>query len=206
MFNMKKRQGLRGIVRRTRTQDHLMEAFQREGLRYKASLGLRSGILIKFFKDRDHRVSKPNAKKGKGTSSPIEKKICGKCGKKHYGDCLKGTDNCFGREKSGQRVRDFNNVRGQDKGSGQEQASGSNEAPKKKMFYALRSWGEQETSPNVVTYMLKFFSIDVYALHDPASTLSFDTLLVAKIFYILSDILHEPFKMSTPMGESVVAI
>ncbi|XP_069150279.1 uncharacterized protein [Solanum lycopersicum] len=63
----------------------------------------------------------------------------------------RGADNCFGYGKSGHKVRDFPNVRAQDKGSGQAQSSGSNEAPKKNHFYALRSRGEQETSPNVVT-------------------------------------------------------
>ena len=53
--------------------------------------------------------------------------------------------------------------------------------------------------------MLKVFSIDVYALLDPGANLSFFTPLVAKKFDILPDILHEPFIVSTPMGESVIA-
>ena len=68
---------------------------------------------------RGDRVCKSKSKKGKGTSSPTEKPTSGKFGKKHYGDCLKGTDNCFGCGKSGFKVRDFPNVRGEDKGSGQ---------------------------------------------------------------------------------------
>ena len=77
------------------------------------------------------------------------------------------------------------------------QASGSNDAPKKNHFCALRSRGEQETSPNVVTSMLKVFSIDVYSLIDPDATLSLVTPLVAKKFDIVPDILHEPFIVST---------
>ena len=76
---------------------------------------------------------------------------------------------------------------------------------KKICFYALRSRGEQETSLDVVTGMLKVFSIDVYTLFDPGATLFFVTLLVAKKFDILPYILHEPFIVSTPMGESVVS-
>ena len=87
----------------------------------------------------------------------------------------------------------------QEKGS-QAQAGESSESPKKNHFYALRSRGEQETSPDMVTGMLKVFSFDVYALLDPGATLSFMTPLVAKKF----DILHEPFIVSTPVGESVV--
>ena len=68
-------------------------------------------------------------------------------------------------------------MRGQDKESGQ--ASGSNEASKKNHFYALRSRGEQEISPDVVTGMLKIFSIDVYAFLDPGTILYFATPLIA---------------------------
>ena len=103
---------------------------------------------------------------------------------KHYGNSLKGTDNCFGCGKSGQNFRYLLNVSGQDNGSAQYQASGSNEAPNKNHFYALHSRGEQETSPDVVTGMLKFFSIEVYALLYPCATLSFVTPLVAKMFDI----------------------
>ena len=53
--------------------------------------------------------------------------------------------------------------------------------------------------------MLKVFSIDVYALLDLGSTLSFVTPLVAKRFDTLPNILHDPFLVCTPVGESVVA-
>ena len=56
-----------------------------------------------------------------------------------------------------------------------------------------------------MTGMLKVFSIDVYVLLDPGATLSFLNPLVAKNFDIFPDILHEPFIVSTPVGESVVA-
>ena len=155
-----------------------------------------------FPKARDDRVANPKPNKGKGTSSPTKKPTCGNCGKKHYGDCLTGTYNCFGCGKSWHKFRDFPNVRGQDKGSCQHQASGTNESPKKSLFYALCSRGEQETSPDMVTNMLKVFSIDVntlldpdaallfvttrdvYALLNPGATLSFVTPLVAKRFDI----------------------
>ena len=97
-------------------------------------------------------------------------------------------------------------MKDQDNGSGKAQESGSNDYYKKNHFYALRSRGEQETSPDVVTDMLKVFSIDVYDLVDVGATLSFVTPLVAKKFGILRDILHAPFMVTTPFGESVVAI
>ena len=45
------------------------------------------------------------------------------------------------------------------------QASCSNDAPKKNCLYSLRSRGEQEGYPNVVTGMLQVFSIDVYSFY-----------------------------------------
>ena len=87
-----------------------------------------------------------------------------KFGKNHYGDCPKGTGNCFSGGKSGQNMRDFPILMSQDKVSGQAQASGSGDAPNKNRFYALCSRGEQETSPDGVIGMLKVFSVDVYEL------------------------------------------
>ena len=104
----------------------------------------------------------------------------------------------------GHKVRYCPNIKGKEKG-GKAQATGSNEAPNKNRFYALHSRGEQQTSPDVVTGMLKVFSIDAYALLDPITTLSFVTPFVAKKFEIFPNISHEPFLVSTPVGESVVA-
>ena len=53
-------------------------------------------------------------------------------------------DNCFGCGKSGHKVRDCSNVRGQYKGSGQAPLSGSNEAPQKHHIYAHRSRAMRE--------------------------------------------------------------
>ena len=68
----------------------------------------------------------------------------------------------------------------------------------KNHFYALRSRGEQDSSPDVVIDMLKVFPIDVYALLDPGDTFFFVTPLVANNFYTLPDVLNEPFMLTTP--------
>lgn len=99
-------------------------------------------------------------------------------------------------------MRDCPNAKVKEKSG---KASGSSDAPKKNLFYDLRTRGEQETSLDVVTGMLKIITIDVYALLDPGATLSFVTPLVVKMFDTLPYTLHEPFLISTPMGESVVA-
>ncbi|XP_070004542.1 uncharacterized protein [Nicotiana sylvestris] len=60
-----------------------------------------------------------------------------------------------------------------------------------------------EASPDVVIGILTVQSHDVYALIDPGSTLSYVTPFVAMEFGIQPDHLHEPFLVSTPIGESI---
>ncbi|TMX03092.1 hypothetical protein EJD97_018350 [Solanum chilense] len=90
----------------------------------------------------DARVSNPKSMKGRDTILPNKKLTCAKCGKCHLGECLVGTDIFIGCGKSDHKVRDFHYVKTQEKGSSQVQTSGSNEAPKKNHFNAIRSRGE----------------------------------------------------------------
>ncbi|XP_070018243.1 uncharacterized protein [Nicotiana sylvestris] len=62
-----------------------------------------------------------------------------------------------------------------------------------------------EASPDVVTGILTVQYHDVYALIDPGYTLSYVTPFVAMGFGIEPDQLHEPFLVSTPVGESITA-
>ncbi|XP_070023154.1 uncharacterized protein [Nicotiana sylvestris] len=62
-----------------------------------------------------------------------------------------------------------------------------------------------EASPDIVTGILTVQSHDVYALIDPGSTLSYVTPFVAMEFRIEPDQLHEPFSVSTPIGDSITA-
>ena len=78
-------------------------------------------------------------------------------------------------------------------------------APKNSRFHDLQTIGDQESSLNVVTVMLQLFSINVYALVDPSGTLCFVNPLVTMIFYMLPDVLYEPFLVSTPVGDSVIS-
>ena len=122
------------------------------------------------------------------------------------GECLVGPDNYFGCGMSGHKVRNIPMVRGQEKGSTQAKTSDpSFDAPKRNHFYALRSRDNQEESPDVVSGILKVFSIDLYAFIDLGSTLSFVTPLATKNFDILPDVLIEPFSVTNPVGDSVVA-
>nr|XP_010312946.1 uncharacterized protein LOC104644575 [Solanum lycopersicum] len=108
----------------------------------------------KFPKARNDRVYNPKSQKGRGVDSPSEKPTCGKCGKKNRGECLVGSDNCFGCGISGHKVRDCPNVRGQEKGNSQAQSScPTSEVPKRSRFYELKARGEQESSPDVATFL-----------------------------------------------------
>ncbi|TMW89230.1 hypothetical protein EJD97_017470 [Solanum chilense] len=112
-------------------------------------------VHTKYMQEERSRRKSRDAKRarsfagGRSGNSPLEKPTCTMCGKCHFGECLVGTGNYFGCGKSGHKVRDCPSIKGLEKG-GQDYASGSNEAPKKNRFYALRSRGEKETSPDVV--------------------------------------------------------
>ena len=64
---------------------------------------------------------------------------------------------------------------------------------------------EQEKSTDVNNGNLLVFSFPVYALLDLGSTLSMVAPIVANQFDLLPEILHEPFLVSTPIGDNVNA-
>ena len=57
----------------------------------------------------------------------------------------------------------------------------------------------------MVIVTLHVFSFPLYALLDPGSTLSFVSPFVASKFDLLPEILHEPFLVSTPIGDNIRA-
>ena len=73
------------------------------------------------------------------------------------------------------------------------------------MFYPLKGREEQEKSADVLTGTLHVFSFPVDALLDPGSTLSFVTPLVAGKSVLPPEILHEPFLLSTHIGDNIRA-
>ncbi|XP_070039585.1 uncharacterized protein [Nicotiana tomentosiformis] len=72
-------------------------------------------------------------------------------------------------------------------------------------FYTMRGCQSLEASLYIVTGILIVQSHDVYALIDPRSILSYVTPYVAMEFWIEPEQLHEPFSVSTSVGESIVA-
>ena len=76
----------------------------------------------------------------KGGGSKDDKPTCENCGKKQYGECLLGTESCFGCGKDGNKVRDCTMItsRGRD---GKQVALSvlKDDASTKRRFYALCS-------------------------------------------------------------------
>ena len=100
----------------------------------------------KFPKARDEKGNNLRAKKGRSGNSPNEKPTCAKYGKGHLGECFVGNGNCISCGKSDQKMGVCPNMKGQERG-GQAQTSGYSDTPMKNHFHALRSRGEQYTSP-----------------------------------------------------------
>ena len=95
-------------------------------------------------------------------------------------------------------MKDFPNVKSKVKKNNLAQLGGPNsEAPKRNHFYELNARGEVASSPDVVTYMLQVFCINVYTLLDLGATIYFATTWVARKFYLLPDVLIEPFSICT---------
>ncbi|KAH0682694.1 hypothetical protein KY285_022193 [Solanum tuberosum] len=110
-----------------------------------------------------------------------------KCGRNHSGICREGSTDCFKCGQNGHFMR---------------------ECPKNMQanrLYAITNRQEQENSPDVVTGMIQVFDFIVYALLDPWASLSFVTPYVAMNFDVIPEQLSEPFSVSTPIGDSILA-
>ncbi|KAH0688918.1 hypothetical protein KY289_016276 [Solanum tuberosum] len=110
--------------------------------------------------------------------------------------CAKGGRTHTAKFRGGSRVAspDRDAPRGATSGTG----GGTNR------LYAITSRQEQENSPDVVTGMIKVITLEVYALLDTGSSLSFVTPYVVNNFDVLPEKLCEPFCVSTPIEESIL--
>ncbi|KAH0729889.1 hypothetical protein KY289_001077 [Solanum tuberosum] len=132
--------------------------------------------------------------------------VCGKCGRTHPGKCRNGSTSCFKCGQEGHFMKECPKIRqvappnwATPRGATSGTGGGTNH------LYAITSRQEQENSLDVVTGMIKVISLDVYALLDPEASLSFVTPYVANNFDVLAEKLCEPFYVSTPVGESILA-
>ncbi|KAH0636085.1 hypothetical protein KY290_036497 [Solanum tuberosum] len=173
----------------------------------------------RFRKDQNSRTS---GSKSQGSVSGTKTyPTCPKCNKNHPGECLAGKEGCFGSGQSGHRLKDCpsrqvqrgNNGRAQSTTSAapagrptqQGNSSGTGGGQRQNRLYALQASQDQENSPDVVTGTLRVFDLDIYALLDPGATLSFVTPYIAVQFSVSPETLSEPFSVSTPVGDPVIA-
>ncbi|XP_049391592.1 uncharacterized protein LOC125856034 [Solanum stenotomum] len=154
----------------------------------------KSGFLDRFNKERVSNP-KPRGRNGSGFLLPTSTK----CGRKHEGKCLVGSNLCFGCGKIDHKIMPSvskyecdNHRRVQYDPSSGPSGSGSN-SPKQSRLYTLQTRGEQEGSPNLVICTLKFFQLVVYALLHLGATLSFVRPYMAMRFNAFPDILLDPF-------------
>ena len=89
----------------------------------------------------------------------------------HGGECLVGTNICYGCDKSGHMVRDCPQMRNQSRKDAEPRPNPTTAAkpPKRNIFYSLKGREEQEKSADMVTGMLHVFSflcMHCY-IHDP---------------------------------------
>ncbi|XP_070025228.1 uncharacterized protein [Nicotiana sylvestris] len=160
-----------------------------------------------------------------------ERPPCPRCGKMHLGICYMNLPICYGCRLRGYIQREYLSFC-QGAGSGTTQPSNSASATSSapypargtqapvgrgaarggtqslgghNHFYAMSGHQSAKAALDVVTGILTIQSHDVYALIDPSSTLSYVTPCVAMEFGIDPEQLHEPFSVSTLVGESIVA-
>ncbi|XP_070007599.1 uncharacterized protein [Nicotiana sylvestris] len=134
----------------------------------------------------------------------LEYPICNTCGKKHPGrghflrDCPSAKQNNGGNVAQSTNSAAPHNSQAQ---QGRGAAKSGNAGGGRNHLYALAGRQDIEAREDVVTGM----TFDVYALIDPGSTLSYVTPYIAMKFGIEPEKLCEPFEVSIPIGESVIA-
>ncbi|XP_070050629.1 uncharacterized protein [Nicotiana tomentosiformis] len=152
----------------------------------------------------------------------LEYPTCNMYGKKHLGVCRSGKNGFFGYGQQGHFFRDCPLAKKNNGGNiaqstnlvaphnsqaqqGRGEAKSGKAGIDRNHLYALAGRQDTEAHRDVVTCMLTVFTFDVYALMDPGSTLSYVTPYIAKKFGIEPKNLCEPFEVSTPIRESVIA-
>ncbi|XP_070046279.1 uncharacterized protein [Nicotiana tomentosiformis] len=163
----------------------------------------------------------------RGESSQMRPPLprCAQCGKQHVGQCLVGLGICYTYGYPSHVMRDCptrggacivqparsitsssSSVHPPRQGSqalagrGRGRSGASSSSGPQNRIYALAGRHDHESSLDVVTGILSVSSYDVYALIDPGSTLSYVTPFGIELELI------EPFELSTPIGDPVIAI
>ncbi|XP_019258618.1 PREDICTED: uncharacterized protein LOC109236841 [Nicotiana attenuata] len=120
----------------------------------------------------------------------LEYPTCNTCGKKHPGVCHLGTNGCFGCVQQGHFLRDCPSTKQNNVGN---------------VAQSTNSAAPHNLRPNKGMVQQSLVMLAVIETAYPGSTLSYVTPYVAKKFGIEPEKLCEPFEVSTPVGESVIA-
>lgn len=142
---------------------------------------------------------------------------CGKCGKMHLGECRGGRNECYKCGQMGHIQRDCPTwgLKAQystavlapapplPRGNQRGETTGTSGATN--LLYDMGTCQEKEYSPDVVIGMIRVLSFDCYVLMDPRATLSFVSPFIAYKFDMTLESLLQPFNVSTPVGDFVLA-
>ncbi|KAH0709376.1 hypothetical protein KY284_010803 [Solanum tuberosum] len=142
------------------------------------------------FQNQNSQNFRARPTQSQGSVSQRDNRIpaCAKCGRIHSGVCRDGSIGCFKCGQNGHFMKECpknRQERAAPRGATSEAGGGVNH------LYAINHRQEHEDSPGVVT--------------DLGASLSFVTPYVAMNFYVLPKKLLEPFSVSTPVGESILA-
>ncbi|XP_075096366.1 uncharacterized protein LOC142174466 [Nicotiana tabacum] len=170
---------------------------------------------------RPHQSGRPG-----GRSQQQGRALCPKCGRFHTKTCYLDLPVCYRCGARGHIQRDCH-APSQGMGRGFAQSSGSSAATSSarppapvgrsavrggargrggpNRFYALSGRQSAEASPDVATGILSVQAIDCYALIYPGSSLSYVTPFIASSFGVEPEQLHDPFSVSTSVGDSITA-
>ncbi|KAH0712585.1 hypothetical protein KY289_008544 [Solanum tuberosum] len=163
--------------------------------------------------------AKPIYSQGSVAQRGSKPPACAKCGRNYLGICREGSTGCFKCGQSGHFMRECPKSK-QGSGNGGNRAQAFSIAPQDRTapsgatsgtgggtnrLYAINSRQEQEDSPDVVPGRIQVFDFTIYALLDPGVSLSFVTPYVAMNFDVIPKQLSEPFSVSTPVGEPIIA-
>ncbi|XP_075103947.1 uncharacterized protein LOC142178428 [Nicotiana tabacum] len=198
---------VQGNKDRLKEEERLRRAKEREFSKRAKSAKISTMGDLKQEKYQNFRTANSQSQASVGYRVP-DYPICNTCGKRHLGLCRLGTNGCFGCGQQGHFLRDCPSAKQNNRGNaaqstnsaahhnsqaqqGHGATKSNNAGGGRNRLYALADRQDTEARRDAVT--------------DPGSTLSYVTPYIAKKFGIEPEKLCEPFEVSTPVGESVIA-
>ena len=123
-----------------------------------------NNLPFNFIHNSNERGSNRKQQRVRNVDPPKEWLTCGKCGKKHVGECLVGTNCFYGCGKVAIWLKSILMLEYKARGMENINQMVIVLMIQKGCFYALKARGDIESSPDLVTGMLNIFFDNVYAL------------------------------------------